>query len=106
VTQPPTPIWRVSRESSNVFIGPLSLTVTANGDPVDGAGVKFAVLPVDQRPDSADWTDPVDNPDGTGIGVTVPAVTQPGIYGWWVQITAADAVEVLEPAAVAWIARS
>jgi hypothetical protein len=103
----PIPVWKFARESSNVFAGPLPLTVTADGSPVDDADVRFAVIPTKQRPGSDDWTTPASNPDSGegGIGVILgPA--GPGLYGWWVQITVGGAVEVLEPTAVAWIRRT
>jgi len=104
----PTPVWKFARESTNVFAGPLTLTVTANNTPVDNADVKFAVLPAQQRPIDTDWTAPVANPDTGvgGVGVVLDAVSTAGLYGWWVQVTVSGAVDVLEPPEVAWVART
>jgi hypothetical protein len=107
VTQP-APIVRRPREDDDVFVGPLAVTVTADGTPVDDAAVSFAVLPHGQRPAVSDWQAPADNPDsGTGgVGVVLSAVSQAGLYGWWVKVTSSGAVEVLEPSDVAWVIRT
>jgi hypothetical protein len=104
----PTPVWKVAREAHGVFVGPLTLIVTADGGTVDPDTVQFAVLPHGQRPAVSDWQAPADNPDsGTGgVGVVLSAVSQAGLYGWWVKVTSSGAVEVLEPSDVAWVIRT
>jgi len=98
--------WSVARECANLFLGPLTVTVTADGTPVDDAELAFALLPYGQRPTDADWTAPAPNPDGQGVGILAQPVTQIGRYGWWVKVTAGDTVDVLEPESVAWVVRS
>lgn len=104
MTQPS--VWTAAREATNIFVGPLTLTVVANGTPVSNAAVKFAVVPIGKRPADTDWAPPDGEPDGDGIGVLLEPVDQPGRYGWWVQITVGDTVDVLEPVDVAWIDRT
>jgi hypothetical protein len=102
------PTLRVTRESNDVFVGPLTITATADGLPVIDGSIKFAVVAKGSRPVTADWTDPVSNPDTAagGIGVTLSAAADYGTVGVWVQVTAGDATEVLDPDSVAWIIRT
>jgi hypothetical protein len=57
--------WRIPRESRE-WVGPIAVTVTANGAPVSDANVEFAVLPLRTHPAEADWAAPVTDPDGSG----------------------------------------
>lgn len=101
-----TPQWVFSRECANLFVGPLDVTATVDGSPVDPADILFAILPAGQRPTDTDWTAPVANPDGSGIGVIAQPVDAQGRYGWWVKVTVGAAVDVLEPEDVAWLIRT
>lgn len=66
------------------------VTVTVGGAAVT-AGIEFAVLPEDGRPEEADWS-PVDILEGVS-GVLISGLT-PGYYWVWVRVTAAPETPV------------
>jgi hypothetical protein len=101
------PVRRVTRESTDVWVGPIAVSVTLNGTPVT-SGIEFALVEKGARPVTADWGAPVANPDvvAGGVGVVVNAVTAYGSWGVWVRVTAGSAHEVIEPDLVLWIIRT
>jgi hypothetical protein len=100
-------VWRVPREA-DVFVGPIAVTVTADGSPVDNATVQFAVMtPSTARPVEADWIDPILDPsDPTKIGVWAPPVETEQRSGIWVRIPDSPETDVLDPSQVGWLVRT
>lgn len=98
--------WSIARESKE-WVGPITVTATVDGEPVDidPASLAFAVLPIQQRPTDTDWTAPVTEPGGTGIGVQADPTEQPGLYGIWARITDSPEIPVLDPSTVGQIYR-
>lgn len=100
-------VWRVPRESLE-FVGPITLTATVDGVvvPISSDSVQFAVIPERARPAGTDWTDPVGEPGGVGIGVEVDPVSTSIRYGIWAKISDNPFTPVLGPEQVGWIDRT
>jgi hypothetical protein len=98
--------WRIPRESRE-WVGPIAVTVTANGAPVSDANVEFAVLPLRTHPAEADWAAPVTDPDGSGgIGVQADPVTTFEQLGIWCRVTDTPEAPVLDPSEVGYVIRT
>lgn len=97
--------WRVARESAE-WVGPVTVTATAAGTPVDPGNVQFAVVADNTRPTADDWAAPYVEPGGTALGVWASPVTGYQKLGIWVKITDAPEIPVLEPGEVGWLVRT
>lgn len=98
--------WRIPRESRE-WVGPIVVTVTADGTPVSSAAVQFALLPQRVHPAEADWAAPVVDPDGSGgIGVQANPVTSFQQLGIWCRVTDTPEAPVLDPSEVGYVIRT
>lgn len=106
ITSPP--VWHVDRASDNLWVGPITVTVTADGSPVDPADILFALVEAPGRPDvDTVWTAPAADPDESGnIGVVLTPVACRARFGVWVQVTVNSTVDVIGPNLVGWIIRT
>lgn len=99
--------WEVPRESDHVWLGPVTVTTTADGQPVAGVTVQFALLPAERRPTTSDWASAAPDPEGLSrAGVNVPAVSSSGTFGLWVRVVDGATTYVIEPDNVGWLDRT